>query len=698
MNKRLVLKNMRILTPLLFVSVNSCVVNNTMEMPMNRINSIQDIKKIFNLSVQEIPGQVDRVITELKNHVQKIISIPREERTFENTARALDYLTSLSDFAILGNVLQILELSSTDQAIREAAHKGFIDLQGVGIDYISNNKELYRAFKEYSEMSDEPLSDEQKYYVREVMDDFKRSGVDLPEDALNKVKELKKEIAQLSLAFDAAIAQDQSTIEVDREGLQGLEDDFINGLKKTDQGRYILGVDYPTYLKVMDNASSEDTRKRLYKAFQNRAYPKNEETLRKVAEKRDQLAKLLGFDSYAALDLDDQMVGSPKRARAFIDELLERAKKKELKEIEMLKNELPESVVLTPDGKLKPWDVAYLSNWYKKNHFQVDEDKVAEYFPMEKTIKGLLSIYQTFLPIEFEEVPVQGFWHEDVKLIEVYSKNKKELLGYLLLDLFPRPHKYSHAAHAGVIPSVILPDGTSTKRISVVWANFPKSTATKPSLLQRSDVKTFFHEFGHALHAVLGRTNLGSFAGTSVKRDFVELPSQMLEEWLDDKAILKKISSHYKTGEPLSDDMIDNILALKKLFSGSFVLRQVILSLFALDLFGSGEEKDPYALLEKLQKQYSSILFDTENHMYASFGHLTGYGAKYYGYLWSRVFAQDIFDQIKAHGLLNPEIGKKYAEMILSPGGSKHPDVLLQNFLGRAPNQKAFLQALGFEE
>jgi thimet oligopeptidase len=288
-------------------------------------------------------------------------------------------------------------------------------------------------------------------------------------------------------------------------------------------------------------------------------------------------------------------------------------------------------------------------------------------------------------------------WHDDVRLIEVFDKNNKQL-GYLFLDLHPRPNKYTHAAHGNIVPGITLPDGSRLPVVSVVMANFPKPSKDKPALLMREDVRTFFHEFGHAVHSLLGATQMGSFAGTSVKTDFVEMPSQMLEEWLWDKDILKKISSHYKTGQPLPDGMIENILALKRYDAGNFIARQIMLAKYSLDLHKKGADKDPEKLWFALAEQLLPHLYaGPEYRAYASFGHLTGYGAKYYGYLWSKVFALDLFDTIKKQGLLNPEIGAKYVQEVISKGGSVDPNILLVNFLGRAPSQEAFLKDMGLD-
>ena len=288
--------------------------------------------------------------------------------------------------------------------------------------------------------------------------------------------------------------------------------------------------------------------------------------------------------------LENEMVKTPETAYNFLHDLATKVIHKENQEYKELIQHLPESVTLTPDGKFYPWDREFTINHLKKNLYDFDEDNVSEYFPMENTITELLAIYTKFLNIEFKEEPISGLWHEDVKLITVYDQHV--LRGYLLLDLHPRDGKYGHACQTTIIPALKLPDGTYQPAVGVVIANFPKPTATKPSLLQRTNVTTFFHEFGHALHAILGATHVRSFSGTSVKTDFVEMPSQMLEQWLLDGDILKQVSHHYKTGQPLTNDIINIILKLKNLRSGSALQRQLWLSLASLDYFNKGSHKN----------------------------------------------------------------------------------------------------------
>ncbi len=682
----------------LTVILGFCARTMDNSMISERIQSVDDIKKLFPQTPQEIQEQVAQYLSQAKKQIEAIIAIPADQRTFENTAQALDDLVSRSDLAVKDGVFSVVEYVYPEDDMRNTAHDVVLEISNFFVDNIGNNKRLYQAFKAYVEGNarNEQLNDEQQYFLQETMKDFKRAGLDLPDEELEKVKELKKAVSKLKLEFDRNIAQDNRTITVTLDELKGIDDEFIETLKKTDDGNYILGVDYPTYFRVMEHCAVANTRKRLYETFSNRAYPENEPLLKQIIALRDQLATLLGFDSYAALDLDSQMVKTPQHAQQFLADLIPLAVKKADQELDEFIKELPESVHLRDDGRVNAWDVGYLKSKYKEKHFKIDERAISEYFPMQQTIEALLDIYQQFMSVVFKEVPITGMWHEEVRLIEVYDSSGTQLLGYLLLDLHPRSNKYSHAAHAGMVPALQLPDGRRLPDISLVMANFPKPTKDKPALLMRNDVSTFFHEFGHAMHALLGATQLGSFSGTSVKTDFVELPSQMLEEWLWDKAIIKKVSSHYKTGAPLPDEMIDNIIALKRYDSGSSVLTQIGYALFSLDLYTSGIHKDPYTMLHALiEKLKPRIFFGPEYRMYTSFGHLTGYGAKYYGYLWSKVFALDLFEEINKKGLLNSEIGQRYVQTIIGKGGSKDPNEMLKDFLGREPRQDAFIKDLG---
>lgn len=658
------------------------------------INSVNDAKKLFPQTVDEITSLAATAIQEAKQGISKIIAIPSQERTFDNTWGAYDRTDTR--FSQAYQIVQLYELVQPYDLLRNAAQEQSLLLQRAYVDLFSQNKELYDALHDYAvhNAQQEQLTPSEKYFIEETLKEYKRNGITLPDEQREKIKVLIKDISELTTAFDKNIATDNRKIYVTRQELEGLDDNFINSLQKNDEGLYALGVDYPAVDKIMGFCANRETRKKLSDAFSNRAYPQNEEILKKMIEKRDELAKALGYQSYAHLSIESEMAKTPEHVESFLNDLLSKIQAKATAEVRQLTQQLPPSVQLSPEGKIYPWDKAYLLESYKKKHFNINENEISEYFPMENTIKELLSIYEQFLSLELKEESVSGMWHPDVKLIAVHQNN--QLIGYLFLDLYPRENKYTHACHTNLVPAMRSIDGTIMPAVSAVIANFPKSTATQPSLLKRYDVTTFFHEFGHALHGLLGATRLGSQSGTRVKKDFVEMPSQMLEEWLSDPQILKKVSKHYQTGEPLSDEMIKKILKLKNLSIGNDVQRQISLAFLALDYFKDGAQKDPYTIFKNI---YNKIrihdVFYDNNHFYTAFGHLTVYGSQYYSYLWSKVFALDLFDRIKAEGLLNPAIGTRYEEAILMPGGSKDPNELLYDFLGRAPTADAFMHDLG---
>lgn len=663
---------------------------------MNIITDINDLKKLFPTSKSAIKAKADTTIAQAKTAIQRIIDIPDEQRTFANTAQALDQAST--HFSENLATIQALFLLSPDANIRSYAQQEEIRLSQASVDIFEYNQPLYQAFKYYVEHKApaETLTAAQQYFLNESMKEFKRAGLELAPEKQQEVAALVKQLAELCSAFEKNINESTAFITATENELDGLDKEFIASLKKDEQNNYILGTDYPTYFKVMENATNAGLRKRLYALFNNRAWPANYEVLQQIISLRDQMATLLGYKSYSDLSLENAMAKTPTTALEFLEQLRSKAQVKAKQEHELLRQNIPEGIKLSPNGKLYPWDTRYVVTQYKKNNLAIDEEKIAEYFPMEHTIEQLLSIYQTFFNLTFKETPLPDLWDPELKLIEVHKNDV--LLGYLLLDLYPREGKFSHAAKISIINAQTLPDTSLKPAVAIIIANFPKSLPNKPSLLKRNDVKTFFHEFGHGIHALLGATALGTQSGTHVKGDFVELPSQMLEEWLADKEILTMISKHYQTGQTLPTDIIERILKLKTLFSGDFVINQGIYAQVSLDCYLSGGKKDFDAMYKKLYTQNMPYLeFDEDNHFMASFGHLTSYGPKYYGYLWSQVYALDLFDTIKKVGLLNPAIGKKYADIILAPGGSKDPNELLKKFLGREPNQDAFLRDLGFK-
>ncbi|GMU19067.1 MAG: peptidase M3 [Candidatus Babeliales bacterium] len=691
----------RIILILLAVAIGSSLYFLTRKTSMTyaEVNSAADAIKLFPCSVAQIEQMTKESLAQAKKQLDDIIAVPHEQRTYANTVAELDNLNAFSNAVIVGGIISTLDLVHPDQAIRDAARDAVKSIQNFFIDNVSMNRDLYNGFKYYVENNaqNEQLSAEQVYYIQETLKDFKRSGLDLPDDQLEELKRIQKELVDIALDFDKNIAQDKSSIEVTTEELAGLPEDYIKNLPKTDDEKYIVHTNMPNFNQIMENCTVATTREKFWNAYNNRAYPANQKVLEDLIAKRYETAQILGFPTYAALELDAEMVQNPDRAVSFLNNLVVKAQKKAAQEVQDFTHPLPQGVTLAY-GKLQPWDFNFVKTAYKKAKYNLDENKIAEYFPMQSTIDSLLDIYQKFFDLEFKQVPVPILWDPEVKLIEVFDKTRKEKLGYLFMDLYPRPNKYSHACEHTIIPVAYSPDGKPNLGVAIVIANFPKPMTDKPSLLLLKDVNTFFHEFGHAMHALLGRTKVASFSGTHVKRDFVEMPSQMLEEWLWDPEILKMVSKHYQTGTQLPDDLIAQILKARTFDSGFHITRQLFIANLSLDYFNNGPKIDPAEVLKQLRTQVMPFVnSDPRDHFYASFGHLTGYGARYYGYMWSKVFAHDLFNEIKKIGLLDPIIGRKYVDAVIGRGGSKDPNDLLKDFLSREPNQDAFLHDMGLQ-
>lgn len=673
----------------------------TMIYALTDVKTSQEAIAIFPTSIDQITSMTDDAFKKARKALDDILAIPNEQRTYANTVAALDRLGSYSNLSVASNILQSVDLVYTDEKIKDAARNDLIKIQSFYIDHIASNKALYQALKYYAEHNaqKENLSDAQQKYLKDLLRDYRNAGLDLPDDQLEIVKNIKKDLATIGLQFDKNIAEVQSKLEVDESALTGLSQSFIKSLKKSEDGKYILGVDYPTYIQVMDNCSNAQTRKDLWTLFVNRAYPVNKKVIEDMIAKRYELASKLGFSNYATFEISTEMAENPARVQKFLQDIHTKAEKKAKTEFKEFIKQLPASVQLTNDGKLFPWDSAYVRNQYKKAQLDLDDNKVAEYFPMQHTVDALLDIYQKFFDLEFKQIPASGLWHPDVQMIEVYDKTNNTKIGYLFLDLFPRPLKFSHACQQTVVPVIYDAQGNPNQGVALVVANFPKPRADQPSLLQFKDVNTFFHEFGHAMHALLGRTSIASFSGTQVKHDFVEMPSQMLEEWLWSPDILKMVSHHYKTGQPLPDELINTILKTRNFDAGVHVLRQLMLANLSLDCFNAGAQVNIDELYKTLFKKFViSTQFEPQDHFYTAFGHLGGYGARYYGYLWSSVFAHDLASEIKkANGYTDPGIGRRYVDAVIGKGGSQDPNAMLKNFLGREPNQEAFLKDMGFE-
>lgn len=653
--------------------------------------TLDNMNEYYPLTVKEIESRSEYIQRIIPQELELYLQQDPTKITKDKLLYVLDGLGGYFE-SIVGQIY-LISMVHPDKEVAAAAKAEVEKLERLSIDLFSMNRRLYLFLKKYQEegIDREKLSPEEKYELDETIIGYERNGLNLADDTRSKIAELKKELADLEMQFNVAIAQDVRTIEVFEHELEGVTADFIATLNKNEKGQYVLKTDYPTNDMIMQHCKNGRTRKKFYEAFIEKAYPVNDPVLKLIISKRHTLAQLLGFENYAEYDLNGQMAKTPKTVWDLLKNLTPAMKQKGQKEIAQFCSDLPEGVTLTDNGQVQPWDLGYIVTQYKKKHYQFDELVMAQYFPLQETIKRLFKIYEQFFSITLRHIPIERAWHEEVFALEVVKDN--QTLGYIFVDLHPRDNKYGHAAVFRGKGTHTLLDGTIYPGICTLVCNFTKPTETKPALLKYNEVETFFHEFGHALHNILGITTLLSQSGTQVKRDFVELPSQILELWLEDKDILQSLGCHYQTQEALPENLIDKKLELLTLSNGYFESRQAVLAQTALGLFEKGEHTDIYELYyDYLEAMTPYLNQDEKYHFLCNFGHLCGYGAKYYGYLWTRILAADVFEQIKKEGLLNPQAGKKYLDAILSKGGSKDPNELLFDYLGRKPSQEAFLR------
>lgn len=646
----------------------------------------------FNYQAQDLAPAEAAARVKLEKDLAALIAIPQAERTFENTI--MGYERAFDNYGNALGMSGFLSYVSTDKKFRDAAN----DLQMQSSQYmvdVATRRDVYKAIREYTDTNPR-LDPVQAKLVKEMLIGFKNSGMDLNDADLEKFKALNKEKAEYIIKFDKNIQEYKDPLAVTQEQLQGLGEDYIQKLSKTDDGKYLVTLDYPDYVPFMQNADDEQARKELEFKFNRRGGQENVELLEKTLTLRREIARLLGYKNHAELRLEDRMAKNPQTVMAFLKDLQKKLKplgKKEDKEMIAYKN----SKTGKNSRTLYSWESGYWSNKFRKENLELDSEKIKEYFPSQVVIDGMLDLFGGVFGITFEPVNIP-VWHPDVKAFKIKDKASGELVAYFYMDLYPREGKYKHAACFGLVEGEEKQDGTYQIPFVAIVANLNKPSGDTPSLLKHSEVETLFHEFGHVLHNALTKAKYSAFSGTSVSWDFVEAPSQMLERWAWDPQVLKKISKHYKTGEALPDDLIKRMIAAKNFGAGGMYLRQDFFAQYDMTLHTADTTPDTTKLYFELTKKIRGLPLTKGTIPQASFGHIMGgYDAGYYGYLWSEVIAEDFFGEFKKNGIFNPETGLKFRREILEKGGTLDEEKMVENFLGRPADNKPFLKSIGLE-
>ncbi|PCI96112.1 MAG: peptidase M3 [Flavobacteriales bacterium] len=646
--------------------------------------------KAIELAKQEIDGIVEN----------------SELPTFKNTVEALDYSGEL-----LGRISSIffnLNHAETSEEIQKIAKEVSPLLSEFGND-IGLNQELFQRIKSvYDSKNELNITPEQTTLLEKNYKSFVRNGANLNDNDKETLRAIDKELSQISLSFGENLLAASNKYQLhitNTDDLAGLPDGVIEAAamtaKEKEKEGWVFTLDYPSYIPFMTYADSSELRKEMSFSSGSKTCKEdeldNQKNVLKIVELRYQRANLLGYNNHAEFVLEEQMATSSKKVTDFLSHLLEKSKPTALKENKQLTDFAKE---LNGPNTLQSYDAGYYTEKLKQKLFDLDDEKLKPYFKLENVIKGAFTVANKLYDINFEEIFDIDKYHEDVITYKVTDSNN-ELVAIFYADFHPRPGK-QNGAWMTSFNNQYIKNGVNNRPHIVNVCNFTKPTDTKPSLLTFGEVTTLFHEFGHALHGMLANTTYPGLSGTSVYRDFVELPSQILENWCYQKEALELFAFHYETGKVIPLDLIQKIKDSANFMEATSMLRQISFGIIDMN-WHSKNPKNISSVVDFEQKamENTQIYPHIEGACFStSFSHIFdgGYSAGYYSYKWAEVLEADAFEYFSENGIFNKEIANKFKEFILSKGGSEHPMELYKKFRGQEPNNDALLRRAGLLE
>ncbi|WP_410007039.1 M3 family metallopeptidase [Aequorivita nionensis] len=645
---------------------------------------------------------ISKLIAETKSEIDAITS-NSEAPTFKNTVEALENTGEKLERAT--SIFFNLNSAETNDEIQKIAQEISPMLTEFSNDMLLNEALFERLKTVYNQKDSLNLSEEQQMLLDKKYKAFSRNGANLSEEKKKELRKIDAELSKLKLTFGENVLAETNKFELhltDKKYLSGLPEGVIEAAAQTAEEKekkgWVFTLDYPSYVPFVTYADNRELRKKMAIAFGAKGFHNdaldNQQNVLQIANLRHKRANLLGYKSHAHFVLEERMAETPEKVKSFLNELLGKAKpaaQKEFDELTAFAKEL--------DGidRLEKWDGAYYSEKLKQKLFNLDDEKLKPYFELKNVINGVFTVAEKLYGLHFEEVQNIDKYHADVKTYEV-KDDEGELVAIFYADFHPRAGKRNGAWMTSYKPQQIKDGINDRPHISIV-CNFTKPTASKPSLLTFNEVTTLFHEFGHALHGMLANTHYPSLSGTSVYWDFVELPSQILENWCYEKETLELFATHYKTGEVIPMEYVEKIKDSATFLEGMATLRQ--LSFGMLDMAWHGS--DPSGI--KDVKAFEVAAFDDtqlypdvkENCMSTSFSHIFqgGYSAGYYSYKWAEVLDADAFALFKQEGIFNKKVADRFKGFVLSQGGTMDPMELYIKFRGQKPDPEALLKRAG---
>lgn len=645
---------------------------------------------------------ISKLIEETKAEIVAITS-NSEKASFKNTVEALENTGELLERAT--SIFFNLNSAETNDEIQKIAQEISPMLTEFSNDILLNETLFERVKTVYNQKDTLNLSEEQQMLLDKKYKSFSRNGANLSEEKKTELRKIDAELSKLKLTFGENVLAETNKFELhitEEKDLSGLPEGVIEAAAQTaeEKGKkgWVFTLDHPSYVPFLTYADNRELRKKMAIAFGAKGFNNdeldNQQNVLQIATLRHKRANLLGYESHAHFVLEERMAETPEKVKSFLNELLEKAKpaaQKEFDELTAFAKEL--------DGidRLEKWDGAYYSEKLKQKLFNLDDEKLKPYFELKNVINGVFTVAEKLYGLHFEEVQNIDKYHADVKTYEV-KDDEGELVAIFYADFHPRAGKRNGAWMTSYKPQQIKGGKNDRPHISIV-CNFTKPTASKPSLLTFNEVTTLFHEFGHALHGMLANTHYPSLSGTSVYWDFVELPSQILENWCYEKETLELFATHYKTGELIPMEYVEKIKDSATFLEGMATMRQ--LSFGLLDMAWHGKDpsniKDVKAF-EVAAFDYTQLYPDVkENCMSTSFSHIFqgGYSAGYYSYKWAEVLDADAFAFFKQEGIFNKKVADKFKDFVLSQGGTMDPMELYIKFRGQKPDPEALLKRAG---
>jgi thimet oligopeptidase len=624
--------------------------------------------------------QCEQSLAQAKIMRKKISDLGSADRNLNNTLRPYNQLLISLDTA--RGLTELMASVHPDQKTREAAES----CQQKISKFVTSMGLDRSLFDGVAAVDTADLPPQTQRFAKHLLRDFRRAGVDKDESTRKRLAEINQELVKLSQTYGKNVRNDVRSIQLTSpEQLDGLPEDYKSAHKADKNGNIAITTDYPDFFPFQNYAQDSNLRKQLYQAFLQRGYPANKPILQKVLMLRAEYAKILGHPSWASYNAEDKMVGSAEKIDEFIRSLNKIVRKRSQRDLEVILKRKRKDL---PNAKdVEVWDRFFYTGKVRTEQYDFDSRTVRPYFSYPRVKKGIFDLYGELFGVQFVPIRDEAVWSPSV---EAYAmKSGKKTLGKFYLDMHPRKGKYKHAAMFPVQTG--LEDGRTP--IASLVCNFPDpSKGDGKALMEHNQVVTFFHEFGHLIHHLLAQgSNWVTLSGINVEWDFVEAPSQLLEEWAWDPVVLARFAKHIDNDQPISRSSVQKMRRASEFGKGIHVMRQLFYTAYSFYLHNTDPtDLDLEAFSRTMYDSYSPYPPIEEGHVYASFGHLIGYSSMYYTYQWSLVIAKDLFTRFSSEGLMSAATARDYRDTILAPGGTRDAAKLVESFLGRKYNLEAY--------